>query len=73
MTLSSSVTVMNERNDMQAKLGTADRRHTILIIGISCGIVADWPRSISDAAGLLSQRDGLRRIAGSRMWRGSDG
>ena len=29
---------MNERNDMQAKLGTADRRHTILIIGISRGI-----------------------------------
>jgi hypothetical protein len=30
--------IMNERNDMQAKLGTADRRHTILIIGISRGI-----------------------------------
>jgi NAD(P)-dependent dehydrogenase (short-subunit alcohol dehydrogenase family) len=29
---------MNERNDMQAKLGTTDRRHTILIIGISRGI-----------------------------------
>ena len=29
---------MNERNDKQAKLGTADRRHTILIIGISRGI-----------------------------------
>src|ERR1700681_4893861 len=29
---------MHERNDMQAKLGTADRRHTILIIGISRGI-----------------------------------
>ena len=28
---------MNERNDMQAKLGTTDR-HTILIIGISRGI-----------------------------------
>jgi len=29
---------MNERNDMQAKLGATDRRHTILIIGISRGI-----------------------------------
>jgi len=29
---------MNERNDMQAKLGTTDRYHTILMIGISCGI-----------------------------------
>src|SRR5882724_5222389 len=28
----------SERNDMQAKLGTTDRRHTILIIGISRGI-----------------------------------
>jgi len=64
---------MSERNDMQARLGTTDRRYTILIIGISLGIVADWPRSISDAAGPLSQRDGLRRIAGSRMSRGSDG
>ena len=41
----------------------------VVIIGISRGIVADWPRSISDAAGPLSQRDGLRRIAGSRMSR----
>ena len=29
---------MNERNDMQAKLGTTDRRLTILIIEISRGI-----------------------------------
>ncbi len=29
---------MSERNGMQARLGTTDRRHTILIIGISCGI-----------------------------------
>jgi hypothetical protein len=29
---------MNERNDMQPKLGTIDRRHTILIIGIWRGI-----------------------------------
>jgi len=29
---------MDERNDMQAKLGATERRHTILIIGISRGI-----------------------------------
>src|SRR5882757_2663057 len=29
---------MDERDDMQAKLGTTDRRHMILIIGISRGI-----------------------------------
>ncbi len=29
---------MDERNDMQAKLGATDRRRTILIIGISRGI-----------------------------------
>jgi hypothetical protein len=30
--------IMDERNDMQATLGATDRRHTILIIGISRGI-----------------------------------
>ena len=29
---------MDERNDMQAKLGATGRRHTILIIGISRGV-----------------------------------